>query len=782
MKSKSDLVPDFIDVQVEGEHDTMVLPSFVDLKRKTLEALYGLDRNMKYNHALLMDKSPKGSVDEGIRSLVDLINAHPSFSTLSSCSGRISLFDPNHAATSVISKDDELVDQYMDSSTGKGHGAWIISSHAKISFQNLKASLDEHSRNSNSNHALLFKHEPLLLHVAASNMNRARQLFTIALNLGFRESGLVVTHKRITVAIRSHSLVLNLPIASSGGLRPPDAYLEALVDIANERFDANAEKLIRLEQSIEETLFKSKSQHNQNESITIQSILLPELKLWNHSAVVSSQSNNHSDEILVIGGHGSGPNNHSKVTRSDKIYSLSCSLDISENMRWKELNQNIVHIDNIAGFSVKPATFTPREGHASCTLNLSDDQDNEIHAIFGGRTGPSNPISDLLFMIHSKIDGSVAFFSPSNVKGECPPRWGHTFTALSGKHGANLAIIVGGKDDHEIKSNVYLLSFTYNAEGRRYLEWRELAISIPRFHHCASLISPSEDIVLISDGLISTAIVPTIQDEKLIPTIALNINADGIQQIDVASSLVRTFGSSLSSFTLGNSTFILKAGGLPSDDLVRSVPMAALNIAQVVQLDTVSLKHVQCNVPINIDLGSSVHSACLTLKQDHNPALVILGGGVPTFAFGQSYANSYWLRIHRTEIYDATTFDANVPKVQEITSVKPHKGSIDSNSLVEISVLFVLKRNAKELKNILEKYNFLDKKYRMVPAHVSAPVNDPKSCIAVPISRTCSEEWRRVKDESLDSDIHSSWSSLVLNEGTQPMPYSSSMLGNQKKR
>lgn len=776
MKSRRELVPDYIDAIVEGDHDTIILPSFVDLKRKTLEALYGLDRNMKYNHALLMDKSPKGSVDEGIRSLVDLINAHPSFSTLSSCSGRISLFDPSHAATSISGRGDEL--EYMDSSTGKGHGAWIISSHARISFQQLKVSLDEHSKNTKCNHELLFKHEPLLLHVAASNMNRARQLLTIALNLGFRESGLVVTHKRITVAIRSHSLVLNLPIASSGALRPPDAYLEALVDIANERFDTNTNKLTRLEESIEESLFKSKSRHDQNESITIQAIPLPDLKLWNHSAVVSSQSNGHSDEVIVIGGYGSGPYNHSTAARSDKIYSLSCSLDMREEMRWNELNQMHMNMNEIAGFSVQPATFTPREGHASCTLNLLSEQGLEVHAVFGGRTSPSNPISDLLFMIHSKSDGSVAFFSPSDVKGACPPRWGHTFTALSGKHGNNLAIVVGGKDDLEIKSNVYLLSFSYTAAGKRCLEWKELEISIPRFHHSATVISAPEDIILIYDGLISTAIVPTIQDEKSLPTFALKIMEDGIQEIDVASFLNCTFGSSTSSFNLNNNSFILRAGGLSSVQSRQSVPMAALSVAEIVQQDKFSLKQVQYTFPNDIDLGSSVHSTCLSLTQEGNPTLVIIGGGVPAFAFGQSYAKSYLLRVFCTEIDD----DLDASKVTEKSYTTPQNELINANSMVETSVLFVLKRNAKELKNALEKYNFLEKKYRMLPAHDSAPVNDPNSCVAVPISSACLKEWRRVKTLSLGSDIHSSWCSLVLNEGTQQVPFSSSMLGNQKKR
>ena len=68
-----------------------MLPSFPSLRERNLRTLYG---DIKISDYTDNDKSPKGSVDVKIRSLVDLINSHPEYVTLSSCSGRVAMFDP----------------------------------------------------------------------------------------------------------------------------------------------------------------------------------------------------------------------------------------------------------------------------------------------------------------------------------------------------------------------------------------------------------------------------------------------------------------------------------------------------------------------------------------------------------------------------------------------------------------------------------------------------------------------------------------------------------------
>lgn len=76
------------------------------------------------------DASPKGSVDEGIRDLIDEINSQPGFVTTSSCAGRVSVFlegkktadeDHDHAQVAGVG--------------GKGAGGtWLYVSHEPSTY------------------------------------------------------------------------------------------------------------------------------------------------------------------------------------------------------------------------------------------------------------------------------------------------------------------------------------------------------------------------------------------------------------------------------------------------------------------------------------------------------------------------------------------------------------------------------------------------------------------------------------------------------------------------
>ena len=205
--NKSLLEPDYCDDAESLDPDDTIVSSFKDIRQKTLISLYPSGSV----NSLIVDKSPKGSVDEGIQPLVDLINHHPSFATLSSCSGRITLFDPNSKSLATSSTDStassgpinnntldhdesEKAQRFPDDNNigGKGNGTWLLSIHRKITYSELEQALNQHKASLalNMTHetsdtsitphqALMFKHEPLLLHVAASTIRRARQLLTI---------------------------------------------------------------------------------------------------------------------------------------------------------------------------------------------------------------------------------------------------------------------------------------------------------------------------------------------------------------------------------------------------------------------------------------------------------------------------------------------------------------------------------------------------------------------------------------------------------------------------
>ena len=101
---------------------------FQTKKKRILDQLTVPDE--EYN-----DRSPKGSIDEGIRELVDEINNIPGLVTTSSCAGRISVFlegkKKSNINSSLASSEDadnsEL--QAIGGPGGKGGGKWLFVSH-----------------------------------------------------------------------------------------------------------------------------------------------------------------------------------------------------------------------------------------------------------------------------------------------------------------------------------------------------------------------------------------------------------------------------------------------------------------------------------------------------------------------------------------------------------------------------------------------------------------------------------------------------------------------------
>jgi tRNA wybutosine-synthesizing protein 3 len=86
------------------------------------------------------DASPKGSVDEGIRELVHQINGNPGFVTTSSCSGRIAVYLEGRSTQSASTDADisrENATTPALSSSGKGGGKWLFTSHDQVDLVGL---------------------------------------------------------------------------------------------------------------------------------------------------------------------------------------------------------------------------------------------------------------------------------------------------------------------------------------------------------------------------------------------------------------------------------------------------------------------------------------------------------------------------------------------------------------------------------------------------------------------------------------------------------------------
>lgn len=461
-----------------------MLPSFHSLRERNLRTLYG-DSKIISNYSAVDDKSPKGSVDVKIRPLVDLINRHPEYVTLSSCSGRVALFDPDGRSCDGIGGEtggggteedaEEVGESGGDPDTdhpplpkqnnekgmtlsGKGRGKWIFVTHdilpdlgERIILSLYMAGQQRLSKNrpttteeNTTIHeppstpfpiTIIFKHEPPLLHVAASSLSSGRRLLRLAKSVcAMRESGLVVTDRRVTVELRTTGTALCLPLTVrarrpggplSGGELPRDAvslvpgedYLTMLAGLANERMVQNEALLDKLFASFRGEFFpghattndalvdcskiaamKSDGGRGRDEyKVTMQP--LPSLYLWKAAAVVIPRTVNigaNDLDVLAFGGQGIGPDIMGAVSstrtptcrRWDSVFRLGRRDGVWSN-GWdtvsitsaqtptKDVSGDHCHpMDSLATnagiFGVQLSnSLGHREGHAACTLSPS---------------------------------------------------------------------------------------------------------------------------------------------------------------------------------------------------------------------------------------------------------------------------------------------------------------------------------------------------------------------------------------------------------------------------
>lgn len=223
-------------------------------RKKTLKA-------SSYYHSS-QDASKKGSIDEQVLSILDILNSHKDYLSTSSCSGRIVLWMDN-----IVNEQDSSLSH---AGCGNIGGKWLFVTHQieKDLFHLLKSHVEKgfnilsYGANIDSNMAtqtalIYLKVEPLILHIESGSAKSGQMLIQVALKSGYRNSGMTLTEKRCIVAVRS-TLKLDVPIAKVLKIGNdvfvhwivPDDYLLMLVDIANEKMDINMQQRYRLYQEI----------------------------------------------------------------------------------------------------------------------------------------------------------------------------------------------------------------------------------------------------------------------------------------------------------------------------------------------------------------------------------------------------------------------------------------------------------------------------------------------------------------------------------------------------
>jgi tRNA wybutosine-synthesizing protein 3 len=192
-----------------------------------------------------LDKSPKGSIDAPILSLVGAINASLDYVTTSTCSGRISIFST------------------PDATAARAPGRWLLVSHALIEPGELERALRADALAAavaDGLSSVMIKVEAAILHVQCRSVDAAKSMLRVAIGHGFRESGIVLSaSKKVMLAVRTTSNMMEAPLVRAGCLTVDGAHLAHLHAEANRRLAANLQMLERFERAFHAELGGSAS-------------------------------------------------------------------------------------------------------------------------------------------------------------------------------------------------------------------------------------------------------------------------------------------------------------------------------------------------------------------------------------------------------------------------------------------------------------------------------------------------------------------------------------------
>jgi tRNA wybutosine-synthesizing protein 3 len=217
-----------------------------DQKKKSILAEIGA------TDEITPDASPKGTIDEFCIPIIHLINSNKDMVTTSSCSGRVSVF---LEGMKNIDQDDIKIG-------AKGnYGRWIFVTHdpkdlpdwsSSVNFKYITDGSSYGSTDVNARY-ILYKFEPLILHVKCRDLEMANNLYSVAMSCGFRESG-IGTNNIVGIRI---SIKLDVPIGFLNETNQEltsfvsEDYLRIITKLSEDRFKENFKKLDSLYKAIE---------------------------------------------------------------------------------------------------------------------------------------------------------------------------------------------------------------------------------------------------------------------------------------------------------------------------------------------------------------------------------------------------------------------------------------------------------------------------------------------------------------------------------------------------
>jgi tRNA wybutosine-synthesizing protein 3 len=242
------------------------------------------------------DRSPKGSVDEGVKDVLELVNRFEGWVSTSSCAGRVSVFveggkgrgEDEEEADGVdddlqrrLSRKDDFEEavrsELRSGPAGKGGGKWLYVSHDPIptppasedsTFTKLFGLEPMGSGTSGigtptgkTPRLVHLSFSPLILHILGATLHHAKPLLPAAINAGFRESG-VQSLRALDdpetgpmLGIRTNGLlfdtIIGMVVEDDNGKERfqsivSEEYLQMCMRVINERFEWNTKRKERL--------------------------------------------------------------------------------------------------------------------------------------------------------------------------------------------------------------------------------------------------------------------------------------------------------------------------------------------------------------------------------------------------------------------------------------------------------------------------------------------------------------------------------------------------------
>ncbi|XP_054785640.1 tRNA wybutosine-synthesizing protein 2/3/4 isoform X2 [Prosopis cineraria] len=389
------------------------------------------------------DKSPKGSLDAPIIPLLNTINQHPCFYTTSSCSGRISILSQPLLKPTI--------DAQKPKKKARG-GSWLFVSHDPADPDSVLSLLFPSkltpSSVSTEPSELVFRFEPLIIAVECKDLSSAQSLVSLAISCGFRESGIANANKRVIIAIRC-SIRLEVPLGDTQKIMVPPEYVRYLVEVANEKMEANRKRTERFFGLLQSNGFVESMTADNSNNISI------------------NESRNPSD--VSVQGEGLACDNV-QVGDDDELEKRNGETS-SGLVDFPGFSLRIVHIE-IVGEPVEKLFLW---GHSACALDYASHNKVFVFGGFGGM-GRHAKRNDLLM-----LDPYSGTLQTIRTVGDLSSRLGHTSSLV----GDYMFLIGGRTGPDKILGEVWVLDTAKNC-------WKLMQCGgsdfLPRHRHAAAAV------------------------------------------------------------------------------------------------------------------------------------------------------------------------------------------------------------------------------------------------------------------------------------------------------